>query len=434
MLQRWMALLELTDVQVAHAFNAGWGLQESTTDRVGEWRRGSSMPQSLARAQRLEVALQRLASERQLDLPDGALVIAWQEQRAARREAREVRPVHSSSRSALQTGENGDHVRLTGFVSRHHPTGRTLFFDISDGQSPYPLQFGIIRDDVEETTWTACKALRIGDRIRATGILQPNRRGVLVAWVTEPPSAQEPVTDKSLATAAPEQRRVAASLLTAALRDLTEDHLRRQGFLGVATRVLSSSWPDGSGLRPLTAVYPGFGTSAFVAPSPSPQLVDALIFSGTDRVYTSSHCFTTSFRDDLDGVETDLVMAKATDLDVNEIRELIQDIITLVGRHLGLHELIHETLRHTLTLWPSLQPDETGFPQLVEAVSEDALDSPQYAFRAYTSKPSAPIEATLEVIGSGVAISTIAIFPARFLPLAESTPIRRIYPLGGPIR
>jgi hypothetical protein len=316
-------------------------------------------------------------------------------------------------------------------VKQKRPKGGLMFFDVSDSTWLTPVQFAAKRDEVSTDSWDRLQKLQEGHRVEAIGRLGPNRAGKLVAWVTTSPLVQAPISDKSLSTAAPEQRRVGQSIITAAVRSETEALLTSNGFVGILARTLSTNWPNGSGLRPLFAQYPGFGNSAYIAPSPSPQLVDAIIVSGANRVFTSSHCFTTSYRDDLDGVETDLVMAKAIDATLLALITLSEALVGRIGRYLGAEPLIDRRLTVHASDWPSLESTGSGFPEVVIAhIGPGQNEEPPLAFRVFVAPDVAPIEGAMEPFAGPVVMSTLSVFPSRFLPLAEHTPIRRIYPLG----
>ena len=220
-----------------------------------------------------------------------------------------------------------------------------------------------------------------------------------------------------------------ASLLSAAIRQAVEGHLARAGFLAVATRILSSGAGNADGLNPLIAFYPGFGTPVTVAPSPSPQLVDAIIMSGADRVFSATSCFTTSYRDDLDGVETDLVMGKTVGVDLPELLQLVDELLKAIGDEVSLPASDHPLVRHTVA-WPDLSCEPTDLPEVVIA-KIPADDGPgTTVFRVHLSDICAPIEGVLEPFTSHMQIGTLSVFPSRFLPLVEHTPVRRLYPLG----
>lgn len=431
-LERWMGELDVNDGQLAAAYltDDGYGLLGSTTKRVGEWRRGQSTPQNIARVRRLEAALRTMADAKGIPLPEDLLTSSWHAQRSERSST--VRPMHTNARTALERGAEGDAVRLTGVVSGK-PRGRggISFFDVLDSVSLKVLQFGAQRDELTPEDFSIIKSLGDGTRIQVEGRLANNNRGDLIAWVSQPPVIHEQVGTLSLATAAPEQRRVMAGLLAASVRHAVEAHFLRSGFLGVSCRVLSSSHGPTDGLNPLVAFYPGFGTPVSMAPSPSPQLVDAIIMTGANRVFSSTACFTTSYRDDLDGVETDLLMGKIAGADLLELLQLAEEVLKVVGDEVGLQLPEGILPRHTVN-WPELNCDPTELPEVVISkipsnTGDDALTT---VFRVHLSDTCVPIEGSLEPFTSQSKLGTLSIFPGRFLPLVAHTPIRRLYPLG----
>lgn len=430
---RLMAELEIVDAQLASALIAAdgaFGLHTTVVKRIGEWRRGTSTPQSAAKVHSIEAALERLAAGtgRMSNPIQGSLLESWLKQRT--RIVGDVRPLHVSARTIMQTGEDGDAVRLTGIVTDRRNKGGLCFVDVRDASTAVAIQFGAQRDALGEVAFDEIKALQKGDRVTIAARLGPNRSGGLVAWVAEAPIVREALTNVSLATAAPEQQRVAAAVITAAIRSVVDSCFTQHGFLGLATRTLSSTAGTFDGLKPLVANYPGFGTAALIAPSPSPQLVDAIVLSGADRVYSLSNCITTSFRDDLDGVETDLVMGKVLNATFPDLVAIIEDVLSAVTACLG-YRLTDGTARNR-TQWPELRPSGAGFPEIVTAVvpRQDPDIGETLVFRLHMNETCAPIEGAIEPFSVGTNIATLAVFPGRFLPLAEHAPIRRLYPLG----
>lgn len=101
-----------------------------------------------------------------------------------------------------------------------------------------------------------------------------------------------------------------------------KNHLKKMGFIEVTTRVISRYLGEEI-LEPLLAEYPGFGTSAYLSPSPSSQLIEFLTVTLLPKVFTETISFTSSYRFENGSTETPIIMAKAINLSEEDEKNII---------------------------------------------------------------------------------------------------------------
>src|SRR5206468_4900984 len=77
----------------------------------------------------------------------------------------------------------------------------------------------------------------------------------------------------------------------------------------------------------LTILYPGWGSSSYLAPSPSPQLLGALLTTAHTKVFSLARCFTASIRDGYTSAEELALFAYTLGVGID-------DLITLAERFL----------------------------------------------------------------------------------------------------
>src|SRR5262249_14189064 len=134
----------------------------------------------------------------------------------------------------------------------------------------------------------------------------------------------------------PDYRGVGIRIFTARIKRLIERSLDQLGYPRIDVRAISASWIATPQNEPLRVIYPGFGIPVYLAPSPGPQLIEALIATGEDRIYASATSFMAGYRTALDGVEASIVVAKALNGSLEQLMGDSRQTLSYVCSGLGL--------------------------------------------------------------------------------------------------
>lgn len=330
--------------------------------------------------------------------------------------------------------EPGDLAAGYGAVVAVRKSKLTVFFDLRYLNGLF--QIAAERSSVSDAEWSSIRSIRQGDRMYAEGIIRRTLSGALTLFVSKPPLAVETFISDTLAATRHDFRSIAARLVIAELRVAAESFFNGMGYTRVDTRVVSASWPRNSetSVHPVQVYYVGFGDPVYLAPSPSPQLVDALIISGAPGVYASTSSFTTSYRQPTDAVETAIVAAKTLDIDLEE----------LGGMCVGLMSHVQEAVFPDQSS-PTARPgwDTKRFslpgdsPQQVDVPRElwvmDVESGPEVSGSrviALWYERCLAIEASAEQVAEDAYLSTLVFHPERLLAALQQTPIRTLQHLG----
>lgn len=290
---------------------------------------------------------------------------------------------------------------------------------------------GVRRDDFTDQQWEQLRAIRRGARLQIMGVVGVSKTGMTTIWLDSFPLVQAYSFPETLSAIEPHRQRIGASLFVAHFRSLAEPTLVSMGYLPVDVRLLTTYWHGGENPYTLRALYSGFGEPMFLAPSPSPQLVEALIATGKDRVFTATSLFTSSYRGRTDGSEASIIMAKTLNC---SLQQLVRDSRSLLSRVFGAVGVL-ETVGDPAT-WPELTSDwPTRFP--VDEVQSayvqvcrqvDAASSHTTELAKFIFPPTyVPLEAVTESTHNGVPLGTIILHLERILPLVQYLPIRRLH-------
>jgi len=321
-------------------------------------------------------------------------------------------------------------VRVFGVVTALRKFSRIRFFVLH--YSMGSIQLAAERGAFTDKDWTAVKGVKKGHRIQATGRFGRSASGESTVFLTSPPTAEGVLLAGTLAETTKSLENptaVGASILTAALRRAGEDFLEAHDYLRINPRHLSASWGTQRGLEPLRVLYPGFGIPVYLAPSPSPQLIDAITATGENRVFASGTSFSTSYRGSTDGVETALIMTRSIDITLPALKAQARALLTTALDRLdpqarrGRNWIEREEPVATIGERAS---DPTNF----QVWTHSTIDVGLAAFRILLPGGFVAIEGAVEQRGHGLPLGSLAFHPERMLPILQQTPLRRLTDLG----
>lgn len=208
--------------------------------------------------------------------------------------------------------------------------------------------------------------------------------------------------------------------------------LESMQFIEINTRVISRYLGEEI-LEPLLAEYPGFGTAAYLAPSPSSQLSEFLAVTLLPRVFTEAISFTTSYRFPNGSTETPLIMAKAINMSQEDEKNII----------LQVSEMIVESLSDK-TYQLAIVKDEWNDELPVQKVYKNGV----FTYGTYTAnipaigrkwnsvvhtisrfeddKGNLLAESSIELINGTTNVTTIAFYPSQYLNWISKAPKRQL--------
>lgn len=295
--------------------------------------------------------------------------------------------------------------------------------------------------DITGTTFAALREDHIADikniakfsRIRLSGSIDLSRdgRSVVIAKVDRVENLGS--LKGAFADLSSEMREYASRMFLSRVIASCLTTFRDAGFDEFESKVISSDWTD-AGLEPLQVKFPGFGNPATLITSPNAQVMDFLNATGVDRAFTASLSFTSTFRHANNAAETKVILAKAINLAFADLRNLA---LSVCIRALGRLQvpLTDPPAEIVLAEWPAatLNPSETCTLRLVEY--ESGVRTSGAGWRSmlldrvvHVVGPTGIIlaDCAVEKIGERD-VSTLAVYPARFLSqLASPSPRRQL--------
>ena len=230
----------------------------------------------------------------------------------------------------------------------------------------------------------------------------------------------------------PEMREYAARMFVSRVTNSCAAALRDKGFDEFESKLISSEWIDG-GLEPLQVLFPGFGNPATLITSPSAQVMDYLNATGVDKAFTVSTSFTTTYRHSNNAAETRVVVAKSVDLALTEICKVALAVCTRALDRLRV-PYTDPPSEDVLTKWPAgiLAATKTSSTLTIAHYGSDIVTGGtgwrnmlvENVFHVLGPTGVILIDGAIERIGQRT-ISTLSIYPARFLALIDADPPRR---------
>ena len=329
-------------------------------------------------------------------------------------------------------------VKLHGrIVGKYGRSSKLKFYALQDVTEN--IQVMVDRSVLEDEIWEAFLSLQEGDGVEVHGTVGLSRSGKLTVFPTSAPKRFHPLTVRDLL--ADEVSGVATQMLLARLENRCRRYLEEHGFIELAARYLSTSWSSG-GLQPLNVVFPGQSkVPLYLAVSPTPQLMRAILAVGQSEFFTISRSFATNFIATQNGAESVLGGAilvgkhldEASDLALPIVKDLINDYTT------GLDPDVQQEwdIPHTRSSSSSLDPPNVSQGlHLHTTVSISVLKCPgdfdvDGAFRIQWRGELVLAEGFSFMIGD-TSCAVINLYLERFLPLLRVQDNRRIGDLVHP--
>lgn len=275
-------------------------------------------------------------------------------------------------------------------------------------------------------------------RLRISGLVGRNKQGTdnvipQVDIVENLGSLKVPYQDLNV-----EMKDYASRLFVSRISHASASLLREQGFDEFESKVISSEWVDG-GLEPLQVAYPGFGNPAMLATSPNAQVMEFLNATGVNKAFTVALSFTSTYRHPNNSAETKIILAKAFDIAPIDLRVLANSVCRRILEKLAIPQNSPIIDEHLDAAWPQSLTPLTGHNTLELFQYNNGIGTAGTGWRNMLLESVIHvvgkdgmilIDGAIERIGQR-SVSTLAIYPARFLSLIDSPlPQRRLSNLG----
>lgn len=278
------------------------------------------------------------------------------------------------------------------------------------------------------------KSIWVGTRIRVSGQLAENSRKIRVLKkVSNIEVLVSPETKLSELDA--EMREQASRMLMSRICYKASEIMRDYNFIEFESSVISNRWND-DGLEPLQVVFPGFGSPAVLIPSPSPQIVEFLTITLIPRAFTISTSFTQSYRFSNSAADTCVIVAKATDLDLDNQIQLLKKLSEKI-----LKQFIEEVQSFSILngVWPNAidgmyrnekqLTDDLNlvkFSANIPVIGENWDAHIAIILQLLDKDKNILAEGARELLANEVVISSLTIYPSQFLGLIEKAPRRQL--------
>lgn len=217
---------------------------------------------------------------------------------------------------------------LHGIITRVTKRGGIIFFILNDGTES--IQLIAKHENFSVNDWETLAKLKISHRITVEAPVGYSGQGRVSLILNKIPQSSDSLFSSNLDSF----KEISLQILLARLGRQARDFFIGKNFLEIEPKLISTFW-ESAGIQPLKVNYPGFGVAAYLAPSPAPQLLKTIIFSGNDNVFCISKCFTSTYRDSIAGAESLILSAKMLLIPFEEMVALARDSIYGILRNIS---------------------------------------------------------------------------------------------------
>ncbi|MEV8375193.1 OB-fold nucleic acid binding domain-containing protein [Kribbella sp. NPDC056861] len=327
------------------------------------------------------------------------------------------------------------HGRITNAYRR---SNKVRFFTVRDVSES--IQILLDRSTVEEVVWNAFEGLEIGVGVEVRGRVGRSNNGKISVFPTHAPVRLAPLGLRELL--ADEYSGVGTQMLLSRLENRCRRYLETQGYIELTARYLSSSWPEG-GLQALNVIFPGQSrVPFFLAVSPVPQLLRAILAVGQSDFFTISRTFATNFIATQNGAESVMAGAILLGKSVDDASDVALPLVKelLLHYETGMEPELREEweVPHTVSVSSSLDRVEARaglhihFARGLQGIRGPGDFPVTDAFQIHWRDELVLSEGYSMGLGRGLFATTLVLYIERFLPLLRAQDNRRIRDLVHP--
>lgn len=308
----------------------------------------------------------------------------------------------------------GTSLQVFGIVRAARKMKECIFFDVQHptGQIQLCLDKSKCGKDAD---WAQAVAVKVGDRIRCSGVMGVNNRGIPTIFIDIIIETSKSFLDPKI-VGEEDHKRIASSMVLARLCRAVTKSLVSSEFLRIDTRLLTSFVHDSISVRPIEVIHPGFGAKAFLSPSPAQSLLEAIAVTGEMRVFALSRTFILDHRHEDEGVEAVTVMGRTLKVAEEDLIALTLNALLAAFEEIGLNSPNQDWSSRIASLDSS-----PGDENEILISREDGLILVRISFNKIICA-----DCSLETINEAPFLGSFSIHPERLLKLGGLKPIRTL--------
>lgn len=310
-------------------------------------------------------------------------------------------------------------VRITGIISRKSKPPKKIILNVRDITGTVMISVD------KEQAGEQVSLLKVGKRVRFYGTIIRDQRGEkIISDIDKIESIAEIGNSDDIDILDQE-----ALLLASKISNRIRNELVTKQFEEITTRVISRYLGEEI-LEPLLVKFPGFGTEAYLSPSPSSQLSEFLTVTLLPKVFTETVSFTTSYRFKNASSEMPLIMAKAINMPQENEQAIIIGITKMIFKELSDQKVSIRFVTDdwTETIESSLTQSNTYtygiYKANIPVVGQKWNSIVEAIIRLTDSEGNVLVEGTHEVISENATISTFSFYPTQYLNIVQKAPRR----------
>lgn len=323
----------------------------------------------------------------------------------------------------IQMCEVAEKVCVTGVISKRWNKKGRFGIEIKDITGNVRISFSDRLDKFNK------EAFQIGKRVRVYATVAFDREKNICLNQVEKAEILEEINQLNEELDIFEQESLVS---LSKICNKIKNYLENKNFVEVNTRIISRYLGEEI-LEPLLADYPGFGTSAFLTPSPSSQLSEFLAVTLLPKVFTETISITTTYRFRDGATEMPIIMAKAINLSEKEERDIIlkvsSNIINILsGKRFQLNVVENE--------WNDELVIDKKFESGVFVYGTYSANIPSVG-RKWNSvvhtirqlvddRGNLLVESATESINEQTDITTVTFYPSQYLNWSSNAPKRQL--------
>lgn len=203
-------------------------------------------------------------------------------------------------------------------------------------------------------------------------------------------------------------------------------------FVEVNTRIISRFVGDEI-FEPLHADYTGYGSPAYLTPSPSSQLSEFLAVTLLPRVFTETISITSSYRFPNGSTEIPIIMAKAINLTSTEEQDIIlktsSNILSSLSDEKYRLKIMEDEWGEEITRNNPYEKDlfiYCTYSANIPAIGKKWSSVVTTIRRLEDDNGNLLAESSVETINDKIKISTITFYPTQYLNWIKKAPKRQL--------